>query len=248
MSSPSSPKFRLSDEDFSRVVDGIAQRRAADSNLDHPIGKLLREARPRKGIKCLVDGVRVIKDEPLFDYDDWSWLSEVQNEGFDPNGPMGPTYWRHTPMTHYSTILVDGEPGIQPEGYPPVHAGDIILSVAVRNATATPKQLDNKLDETGEMLRAARPTRGVHISTEPGHAEQAHVLGPIKDWSWLADVVDQGYDADHVGGPAYWRLTPSAYYTTVRLDEDTRDGEFKAGEIVLGVATRPLGLRREAHQ
>jgi hypothetical protein len=79
----------------------------------------LRDARPMSALGC--------KPKDLTDrglsYDVWeseitdySWISAVIDEGFDPNGPLGPTYWRITKATkshYYSTFIgPDGEFGL----------------------------------------------------------------------------------------------------------------------------------------
>jgi hypothetical protein len=36
---------------------------------------------------------------------DWGWLAEVEREGFDWHGPLGPTYWRVIPSHYCSTFF-----------------------------------------------------------------------------------------------------------------------------------------------
>ena len=76
----------------------------------------LRDARPTSGLgskpKAITDGglTYEVCESEITDY---SWISAVIDEGFDPNGPLGPTYWRITKATkshYYSTFIgPDGE-------------------------------------------------------------------------------------------------------------------------------------------
>ena len=76
----------------------------------HPLYYQLREARPSMGLHCVPvgwspDGYRV--DVSPCTVTDYGWLSGVIEEGFDPNGVNGPTYWRVAVTDrrrYYSTI------------------------------------------------------------------------------------------------------------------------------------------------
>jgi hypothetical protein len=48
------------------------------------------------------DGKTYGKIEPAST--DWAWLAKVVDDGFDPHGPLGPTYWRITESQHYSVF------------------------------------------------------------------------------------------------------------------------------------------------
>jgi len=80
----------------------------------HPLCKSFREARPNSGLHCVVGGCDVdgssVHVSPCT-VTDYSWLHGVIQEGFDPAGPNGPTYWRIARTDrcrYYSTVKRGG--------------------------------------------------------------------------------------------------------------------------------------------
>lgn len=84
--SPPVSKPRLSPAEMANKLRDV--RPSAQYNFE-----LFREADGK------VDA-RIVAREP-----DWSWLDDVEREGYDPRGANGPTYWRATPTHYYSVFF-----------------------------------------------------------------------------------------------------------------------------------------------
>ena len=72
----------------------------------------LKNARPTE-VLCPVLGRNAKgKAEMRMKHDttDWSWLADVESEGFDWHGPLGPTYYRRIP-THYCSTFFHPQAG-----------------------------------------------------------------------------------------------------------------------------------------
>ena len=73
---------------------------------------LLREARPKRAYRCVMDGNRAnltpLDGEPAYD-----WLNHVIREGFAANAPNGPTYYRvaKTDELRYYSVFRDSRDG-----------------------------------------------------------------------------------------------------------------------------------------
>lgn len=92
-----------------RVIRSCMKRADLDGKS---LMEALRDARPSAVYKTKPkdispDGIGyAISESEITDY---SWISAVVDEGFDPNGPLGPTYYRRvtkgTKLHHYATFI-----------------------------------------------------------------------------------------------------------------------------------------------
>jgi hypothetical protein len=75
--------------------------------------KMLRELRPTEVWECQirVNAEGKVQTALIAASTDWAWLSEVYSEGYDPDGPCGPTYYRVTDTHYYSVFLKPQYPG-----------------------------------------------------------------------------------------------------------------------------------------
>jgi hypothetical protein len=68
---------------------------------------MLRELRPTEVLECRMSVDAEGEEQALIvpATTDWAWLSEVHREGYDPNGVLGPTYYRITDTHYYSVFF-----------------------------------------------------------------------------------------------------------------------------------------------
>jgi hypothetical protein len=75
------------------------------SSIPDTTATALRYARPVRAVRCVPNG----KDGNYLvsgcEVPNLESLDGVIDQGFDPTGPCGPTYWRYTKSHYYSTIL-----------------------------------------------------------------------------------------------------------------------------------------------
>jgi hypothetical protein len=74
---------------------------------------MLRELRPTEvwEVRQHVDAEGEVQQAMAPVPTDWAWLSDVHHEGFDPDGVLGPTYYRITDTHYYSVFLKPRPPG-----------------------------------------------------------------------------------------------------------------------------------------
>jgi hypothetical protein len=74
---------------------------------------MLREARPTEVWEChmSINADCEVTHAMSTGTTDWAWVSDVNREGFDPNGVLGPTYYRVTETHYYSVFFKPRPPG-----------------------------------------------------------------------------------------------------------------------------------------
>jgi hypothetical protein len=80
------------------------------------------------------------------------------------------------------------------------------------------------------LLREARPETAYRcqIRRNAGGQLEARILPCQANWDFLSHVEAEGYDANAINGPTYWRSAPPLYCSVFRNPKD--------GELVLLIA------------
>jgi hypothetical protein len=121
----------------------------------------LRDARPRQGfrVRCSVNYLEYTRED--IDVSGNIWTQQFIEEGFDPAGPCGPTYWRIPADTkhYYSTIL-----------HPKLGVPFLVITSALEAGCPLPGR-SQRTTEKSDVYR------GLPLSRQPGTSPRSEADG-----------------------------------------------------------------------
>jgi hypothetical protein len=88
-------------EEEAQIISEAVIRRTAGGSPVEAVGIVLRDAQPEKAFLVHLNEKKAVE----CDVPDLRTLEGITDQGFDPQGVLGPTYYRMTETHYYSTFF-----------------------------------------------------------------------------------------------------------------------------------------------